>query len=83
MSRGSGPVRLNGLSRSIISHTFRGRKRLSNVLAAGGQAQRIAAADASRRAEIQGMSDTIFIMLLSTMILHQRCRWRTVMQSRI
>jgi hypothetical protein len=48
---------------------LRGQKRLSNVLAAGGQAQCMAAADASRRAEIQGMPNIIFITLLSTMTL--------------
>ncbi|KAG1773750.1 hypothetical protein EV702DRAFT_1200889 [Suillus placidus] len=56
MPRGTGASRLKGLSRSIISHHFRGRLRQTHVLTAGKQGQRLEAAAASRQAQVQEMS---------------------------
>ncbi|KAG1883209.1 uncharacterized protein F5891DRAFT_990896 [Suillus fuscotomentosus] len=56
MPHASGVGRVKGLSKSIISHGFRGGHRYSKVLAAGKQSQRMAEADSSRQAAIQEMS---------------------------
>ncbi|KAG1867722.1 hypothetical protein F4604DRAFT_1927515 [Suillus subluteus] len=56
MSRGTGCTRFNGLSKSVISHSFRGRHRQTHILMAGKQSQRVADADAMHWAEIQEMS---------------------------
>ena len=53
MSRGS--MKVKGLSKSIISHSFRGRQRQSRILLASHQHQRKEAIDASRQADVQGM----------------------------
>ncbi|KAG0702913.1 hypothetical protein DFH29DRAFT_874888 [Suillus ampliporus] len=52
----SGTSKITGLSKSIISHSFRGRQRQSRVLTAGKQHQRMGAADALRQAELQVQS---------------------------
>jgi hypothetical protein len=63
MSRGSGHSKVKGLSKSIISHSVRGRQRHSSVLLASHQHQRKEAIDASRQAEVQGMfSDSYFVL---------------------
>lgn len=54
MSHGGVPLRLNGLSKSVVSHNFRGRHRQTRILMAGKQFQRVADTDAMRRTEIQG-----------------------------
>ncbi|KAG0693652.1 hypothetical protein DFH29DRAFT_1007058 [Suillus ampliporus] len=56
MPRRTGASRLKGLSRSIISHHFRGRHHQTRVLTAGKQAQCLEAAAASRQAQFQEMS---------------------------
>ncbi|KAG1720621.1 uncharacterized protein EDB91DRAFT_1256893 [Suillus paluster] len=56
MSCGVGSSRLKGLSKSVISHHFRGQNRQSYVLMAGRQTQCLEAAAVSRQAEFQEMS---------------------------
>ncbi|KAG2048299.1 hypothetical protein BDR06DRAFT_1013186 [Suillus hirtellus] len=56
MSHGVGSSRLKGLSKSVISHHFRGQNHQSCVLMAGRQTQRLKAAAVSCQAHIQEMS---------------------------
>ncbi|KAG1882648.1 hypothetical protein F4604DRAFT_1921217 [Suillus subluteus] len=56
MPRASGHIKITGLSKSIISHSFRGCQRQSRILTAGKQRQRKDAADALRQAKIREMS---------------------------
>ncbi|KIK35773.1 hypothetical protein CY34DRAFT_95515 [Suillus luteus UH-Slu-Lm8-n1] len=56
MPRTLGVGRVKGLSKSIISHDFRGRHRCSKVLMASKQHQRMTQANSSRQAAIQEMS---------------------------
>jgi hypothetical protein len=54
MSRSAGSFRLTGLSKSVISHNFRGRHRQTRILMASKQLQRVDDADTMRQAEVQG-----------------------------
>ncbi|KAG1877140.1 hypothetical protein C8R48DRAFT_669110 [Suillus tomentosus] len=56
MSCAPGNFKITGLSKAVISHSFRGRQRQSRVLTAGKQHQRKGAADALRQTEIQAIS---------------------------
>ncbi|KAG1720868.1 hypothetical protein EDB19DRAFT_1917670 [Suillus lakei] len=56
MPHASGTSKITGLSKSIISHSFRGWQRQSRVLTAGKQHQCMGAADALRQSELQEMS---------------------------
>ncbi|KAG1778946.1 hypothetical protein EV702DRAFT_1043929, partial [Suillus placidus] len=86
MPRGTGSSRLKGLSRSILSHSLRGRQRQTHVLPAGKQSQRLEAAASSRRAQFQEMSaedrkmvesmmvDYVNIITLSQLMCRKRLR---------
>ncbi|KAG1854496.1 hypothetical protein F4604DRAFT_1932719 [Suillus subluteus] len=70
MPRGTGTSRLKGLSKSIISHSFRGRHRQSHVLTAGKQSQRHEAAAMSHLALVQEMSSDDREMVENMIIDH-------------
>ncbi|KAG1763986.1 hypothetical protein EV702DRAFT_1205261 [Suillus placidus] len=68
MPRGTGSSRLKGLSRSILSHSLRGRRCQAHVLPGGKQSQRLEAAASSRRAQFQEMSAEDREMVESMMV---------------
>ncbi|KAG1782888.1 hypothetical protein EV702DRAFT_1191339 [Suillus placidus] len=63
MSRGSGSLRLRGLSKSVISHNFRGHVRQTCVLTSSKQPQRVDDMGVMRRAEIQEDRDMVEDMM--------------------
>ncbi|KAG1848566.1 hypothetical protein F4604DRAFT_1935345 [Suillus subluteus] len=70
MPRGTGTSRLKGLSKSIISHSFRGWHRQSHVLMAGKQSQRREAAAMSHLALVQEMSSEDCEMVENMIVDH-------------